>query len=433
MKTKLSIFAAVAVFAILALPLSLVAQQQQEQSGKLPHYKLTILPTLGGTFANGWGVNNQGWVAGHSTLLGDQVSHAFFWRSGVITDLGTLGGPNSNNALSGDPVNDRGAVSGFSDTSTPDPNGEDFCGLGTNLICLPFVWQKGVMTALPLLGGNNGQAGGINNRGQIVGASETPNSDPCSVLPLQLEGVIWENGTVQELSPLPGDPDGFAMAINDRGEVAGATGCVPGIVHAVLWRHGTPINLGSLGGVAGNFAGNINNKGQVVGESDLPGDTLHHAFLWQNDVMSDLGSLPGLPTSAAGGINNNGQVVGYSQDANSDDSTSVAWIWQDGVLTDLNTLIPPGSPLFLMEALNINDRGEVAGFGSLSNGEVLGFLLTPCDENHPGVESCDYNLVEPNAVHSAVPAMHETLGPVPNPAPWRRSTRFHFPSRSPRN
>jgi probable HAF family extracellular repeat protein len=103
---------------------ALLAAQQDDQSRQLPQYKLAVLPTLGGTFGNAWGVNNRGWLAGHSTLPGDQVYHEFLWRSGVITDLGTLGGPNSNNGT----LNDRGAVSGFSDTSTPDPNGEDFCG-----------------------------------------------------------------------------------------------------------------------------------------------------------------------------------------------------------------------------------------------------------------------------------------------------------------
>ena len=51
------------------------------------------------------------------------------------------------------PINDSGAVTGGSNISTPDPNGEDFCGIGSTFLCQPFVWEKGVMTALPLLGG----------------------------------------------------------------------------------------------------------------------------------------------------------------------------------------------------------------------------------------------------------------------------------------
>jgi probable HAF family extracellular repeat protein len=267
------------------------------------------------------------------------------------------------------------------------------------------------MTALPLLGGNNGLAGKINNRGQIAGVSETPNSDPCSPFALQIEAVMWENGQVQELSPLHGDADGFANAINDNGEVVGQTGSCSGI-HAVLWRHGTPINLGNLGGVTNNFAFDINNRGSVVGQSDLPGDTLHHAFLWQNGVMTDLGSLPGLPTSLAGAINNRGQVVGFSNGPSGDPS-AVAWLWQNSQMIDLNTVISPGSPLFLMEANGINDRGEIVGFGRLENGDVRAYILIPCDDDHRDVEGCDYDMVD----GSDIPAtqMATTAKPVLSP------------------
>jgi probable HAF family extracellular repeat protein len=326
MKSRcLTLVAAVPLFAALAIPVRFAAQEPRSRTEHPQHYRLSVLGTLGGTFGGeAWGVNNRGSVAGHSGLP-DQTYHAFFWQRGVITDLGTLGGPNSNNS-GNSPLNARGAVSGFSDTSTPDPNGEDFCGFGTYLICLPFVWQKGVMTALPTLGGNNGQGGGINNRGQVVGVSETPNSDPCSFAFLQVEAAIWEHGTVQELPPFPGDAIGSASAINDDGQAVGATGCLLSTVRAVLWPKGPSgrvIDLGNLGGTAFNIAFDINNRGQVVGQSNLPGEILHHAFLWQNGTMTDLGSLPNLPTSVAGGINNRGQVVGFSQDASGDDHPGV--------------------------------------------------------------------------------------------------------------
>jgi probable HAF family extracellular repeat protein len=275
-------------------------------------------------------------------------------------------------------LNSRGEIAGFSDTPNPDPNGENFCGFGTNLICLPFVWQKGVMTPLPTLGGNNGSALGINDQGQIVGQAEGPNSDPCSPFALEVKAVIWRDGQIQQVLPPLGGSAAVASALNDNGQAVGLAGCITGNVYAVLWQHGMPIDLGSLGGVIGNLPSGLNNRGQVVGQSDLPGDTTHHAFLWQNGVMSDLGNLPGLPQSVSNGINNHGQVVGFSQDANGDDSSSVAFLWQNGILTDLNTLIPADSPWFLMEALGINDRGQIAGFMSNTlTGEVHGFLLTP--------------------------------------------------------
>jgi probable HAF family extracellular repeat protein len=236
------------------------------------------------------------------------------------------------------------------------------------------------MTALPLLGGNNGQAGGINNRGQVVGVAETANPDPTCLPPLflQFEAAVWEKGQIKELPPLQGDTAGFANSINDNEEAVGFTGSCVNASHAVLWRHGKPINLGNLGGIGGNIAFDINNRGQVVGQSDLPGDQTHHGFFWQDGIMIDLGTILGLPVSLANGINNRAQVVGFSQDLNGDISSTVAWIWQGGVMTDLNTLIPPDSPWFLIEALGINDRGQIAGPAfNTSTGAFHGYLATP--------------------------------------------------------
>jgi probable HAF family extracellular repeat protein len=92
--------------------------------------------------------------------------------------------------------------------------------------------------------------------------------------------------------------------------------------------------------------------------------------------MQDLGTLPGDLWSWANNINSKGQAVGTSFPA----TGSRAFIWQNGVMTDLNTLIPAGSPLYLLEAFGINDRGQIAGFGQLSNGELRGYLLNPCGE-----------------------------------------------------
>src|SRR5207253_335318 len=131
---------------ILAIPARLAAQEQK--------YIVTDIGTLGGTFGEANALNNKAWVVGDAKLPGDTVRHAFLWRKGLMKNLGTLGGPNSLAAA----LNERGEVTGFSDTSTPDPLTEDFCFFGTNLRCLPFLWQNGTMAPLPTLGGNNGQA-----------------------------------------------------------------------------------------------------------------------------------------------------------------------------------------------------------------------------------------------------------------------------------
>jgi probable HAF family extracellular repeat protein len=402
-----SISAAVAV-AILPISLHLHAQNVPSGTGQI-HYSVINLGTLGGTESNGYGgVNNRGWVTGDANLAGDQNEHAFLWREGVMTDLGTLGGLNSS--IPYPTKDDSGLVVGVAQTATVDLLGEFW---GATFVCTPsvscqgwqnllrgFLWENGVMTAVPTLGGNNNAALGVNNRGQIVGAAETTNQDPNCVPPqvLDIEAVVWgpNPGQIEVLPVFPGDSVAVALAINDQGQVVGTSGPCQGPLsglafrHAVLWQRDTVTDLGSLGGVTSNAANAINNLGQVVGQSDLPGDTATHAFFWQNGVMTDFGTLPGDSNSMAFDINDKGQVLGVSCDVN---FNCRPFLWEDGVMTDLNTLIPPNSPLYLTYGSGINDRGEITGTACVtSNGvctsEVPAFLAVPCDDAHTSFEAC---------------------------------------------
>jgi len=374
---------------LIALPMStqLAGQElRQQQSARLQHYKLTVLSTLGGQHGDAVGINNRAQVAGFSELPQDTGGHAVLWTKGVITDLGSVqGGPLSTTFTN---PNERGDVSGMSNTPNPDPNGEDFCFFGTGLICLGFLWHDGVMTPMPTLGGNNSLAYQVNNRGQVVGVAETPMTDstcPAWGFPasyLEAKPVIWQDGSLQELPTISGDADGVGYGTNDRGQIVGSTGaCNQAFpfsgLHAVLWPNGPNggvIDLGNLGATTLNVAFYINNRGQVVGQAGtkcahsggcgLPGDTAFHAFLWQGGAMTDLGTLPGDAVSWANNINSKSQAVGTSFDAL---GNSRAFIWQDGVMTDLNRLIPADSNFFLAEAFGINERGEIVGFGVLPN------------------------------------------------------------------
>jgi probable HAF family extracellular repeat protein len=358
-------------------------------------FLVTNLPSLGGTVSRGNSINNRGWVAGYSNLAGNQSRHAILWRTGSAFDLGTLGGPNSSVAW---PVkNNRGLIAGISQTATPDPLGESWScsaffpgATATGYTCLGFVWEGGVMRALPTLGGNNGFATGANDRGQVVGWAENTVQDPTCVPPqvLQFRAVIWGPGEdqIQELPPLPGDTSGAATAINDRGQVVGISGTCDQAVgrftaaHAVLWENGTVTDIGNLGGTSWNTAMAINQQGDVVGFASQPGDDpdnpLLRAFLWtRRGGIQNLGTLPGDVYSEAHGINELRQVVGVSCDA---DGNCRAFLWQDGVMKDLNTLVAPGYTDILTTAQDINDLGMITGRAlDPVTGERPAFRATP--------------------------------------------------------
>jgi probable HAF family extracellular repeat protein len=360
---------------------------------KPQHYRVIDLGTLGGTFGYAGAINNRDWADGAATLPGDTAQHAVLWRSGRKINIGTFGGPNSG--VFGKGLNERGQVVGAAETSMPDPLDQDFCGFGTGLICAPLIWQQGVMTQLPTLGGYNGIIYDINNRGIAAGQAQSGTLDQtCDFSVQQTKPVLWVNGQIHELPTIAGDTGGSAYEINDHGQAVGATGnCQVGeqdifALHAVLWANGTVTDLGNLGGMMNNSAFDINNHGQVVGTSDLPGDTTGHAFLWENGVMTDLGTLGSDLASGTGGINDKGQIVGQSCDVT--EGNCRAFLWQNGVMKDLNTLIPHNSPLFLAAAFDINAEGQIAGIAFVpSSQELHAFLASPCEDDQADPESCE--------------------------------------------
>jgi uncharacterized membrane protein len=164
------------LLAVLAVPLTATAQDAQQHTLPAAQYTVTDLGTLsGGNFSQPFSINRYGLVSGSSSLP-DGNQHATLWLEKLKVDIGAagLGGPNS--IAFGD--NEGFQSAGEAETSTPDPNGEDFCGFGTHLTCLPFLWQDGAMIQLPTLGGNNGVAMAISNRGEVAGFAENSTPDP---------------------------------------------------------------------------------------------------------------------------------------------------------------------------------------------------------------------------------------------------------------
>lgn len=363
-----------------------------------PRYVITDLGTLGGTYSYSYGINNGGLVTGGAATAsqsGGISQTGFVWSEGKMVNLGTLGGaacPTCNSQ--GAAASASGDVATLSETSTMDPNGEDFCGFGTHKQCLAGIWKNGTMTALPTLqGGQNSQAYWVNKSGDTIGFSENGTLDATCGVPFQVrrfEAVKWTlDGKIQELPPLPGDTVSFGFGINDIGQAVGVSGLcsntfipplgAPSGPHAVLWgKDGRAIDLGTLPGGVNYAATSINNRGDVVGNV-LFADGTVHPFLWtKKDGMQDLGVPSGDFVAVApccGTLNNRGDVVGFSCPGPLGACRAV--LLRNQKWADLNDLAP-GSPMYLLSANSINDAGQIAGTGMVtSSGEVHAFLATP--------------------------------------------------------
>jgi len=377
---------------------------QTPTKAKKTQYHVSTLPSLGGTSSGGNSINDQSWVAGYSRML-DRNRHATLWRNSALTDLGTLGGPNSS--VTWNVKNTAGIIVGISQTADPQLLGESWSSAAfystpnnVGYINLGFVWKQGQMRGLPnFAGGNNGFATGANNLGQAVGWAENGVHDPtcCCTQVLQFRPAMWTLGPpdqIHDLPLIPGDTSGAATAINDNGQIVGISGICDQAVgrhtakHAVLWENGKVTNIGNLGAQWWNTPTAINQHGDVVGFAGDPafveGNPLH-AFMWtREDGIRPLkplkGRTPQHVDSEAYGINERRQIVGVSCDADQVDCRAV--IWDNGANpTDLNDL-KGDSSAFLALAKDINDKGEITGRAvDPSTGALIAYLAVPVDNN----------------------------------------------------
>jgi probable HAF family extracellular repeat protein len=293
-----------------------------------PLYSVTALPPN----TTAWAINHAGQVAGAVFTGGED--RAFSWTAGVLTELGTPGGPSTARAISS-----NGLVAGF---SIADGETQAFLHNGSALV------------PLGTLGGTSSTAHGVNALGQVTGQSTNDSG--------QFRAYLYSSGSMTDLGTLGGD-FAFGAGINNAGQVVGESSFnfepIPD-VHAFLYQDGEMRDLGTLGGRLSSAAA-INEAGLIAGHSSTE-DGFEHAFLYADGMMIDLGTLGG-GRSFGYGINGLGQVVGTSELAEGFDRH--AFIYSGGVLTDLNSLIDPASGWVLLEARGINDLGQVAAFGCM--------------------------------------------------------------------
>jgi len=225
----------------------------------------------------------------------------------------------------------------------------------------------------------------------VVGWAETPVHDPTCHTPqvLQFRAVLWDtkNGTLKQLRPLPGDSTSAATGINDKGQAVGISGDCDIAVgqlsarHSVLWDTDAVINIGDLGGDAWHTPMDIDNAGDVVGFSNPRGvvgiDFNPHAFLWTKaGGIRDLRTLPGDDNSQGLGVNSNLQVIGVSSGA-----INRAFLWENGVMQDLNGLVGSNFPDLLIVAQHINEDGVIVGRAVLhGTNQQVPFVATPVSQ-----------------------------------------------------
>jgi probable HAF family extracellular repeat protein len=265
-----------------------------------------------------------------------------------------------------------------------------------------FLYSGGRMTSLGAINGSYSDAYGINNSGQIVGSTRYSSSSS------NMHAYLRTNGVMKDLGVLPGCVNSLAAAVNSRGEVVGNSSTGSGKQSAFLYSGGSMTEV--CAGNASCIAIDINDNGQIVGGFSYTGSpTVGHGFLLSGGSMTDLGQGSAYAINAIGqivgydenyrgycyssgtktslgtlggssipsDINASGQIVGYS----STGTETHAFFYDDGVMTDLNTMVDSASlGGVLSYAYGINDSGQIIARVDTSGGYTRAVLLTPVPE-----------------------------------------------------
>jgi probable HAF family extracellular repeat protein len=297
-------------------------------------------------------ISESGFITGYGQTAFDspwQGAHAVFLYhpSFGYTNLGTLPGYGSF----GRGVNDSGQIS---------------VTLASSVRERLFRWNFSPDSAdnfyqdLGTLGGDPGEHAvtRINNAGQVVGWSE--NADGA------LHAFRYTDGPgIEDLGTL-GGLHSRAHDINDAGWIVGRSRVINGNNNAFVFRDDTGlVDLGEGAAIA------INNRGVIAGVDGASNPLLFigDSFGYRRVPVSHLGGF-----NAIGSINDSNIIVGGSSLG---PRGEFAWIASESQgVTDLNALISPAAGWRLLYATAINNAGQIVGAG-IHKGREMAFRLDP--------------------------------------------------------
>ena len=287
-------------------------------------WRAVDLGALGGRNSYASALSDGGLVAGCAETAGGEI-HAFVYEGGTMRDLGR--GSDTPGNSCGLAVNDRGAVAGRASTG--------------ELV----VWADGGVTRL----GINGNVGGMNAAGVVVGARATGDST---------RAFMYKDGVVSDIGGAGVRSE--ASAVNAREQVAGTANG-----HAFVFEGGAMRDLGTLGGNMSAARG-INAQGEVVGQSSnefgQPTPFIHGGAMR---------ALPGPAYSSAIAINGRGQVIGSGEGIH-------GYLLEGGAMTllgEIPAVVASGWRRLAPTA--INERGWIVGTAENADGDLRAFLLMP--------------------------------------------------------
>ncbi|MCZ6857852.1 MAG: hypothetical protein O7F70_07610 [Gemmatimonadetes bacterium] len=352
----------------LAILVAMASAQTALSGGGPPEYEVTAIIEgfqCGDHLAavTALALNDDGDVAGYTTC--GLVQRAFRWTAETGLELVPMPPQTSESqalAISGSKV-----VGTYSNAELE---------LGVTGFLYDFETDQ--FTSLGTLpGGNWSEAHGINGSGQITGFWGNNLIGPW-------QAFIWENGEMIDLGPSIGGADNRAFDINENGAITGWWREDGGERIAFVWESGQAISLGPIPGGFSSEGAGINIHNQVSGWGLLPdpdgNGTLTHAFFWDKERMMNLGTLPGFPRGAGTDISDTGTIVGAAWGAG-----CAAFIWQNGLLTDLNDLVSPSFNGDITFASGINQIGQIVAIGHSDDlNATVGLLLSPIGQGIPG-------------------------------------------------